>query len=327
LFRYRPDVALIVVDVQNDFADPEGSLHVSGGTDVIPIINREIALARDAGALVVFTQDWHPEHTPHFAKDGGIWPDHCIQDTWGAAFHPDLDVPADARIVHKGRQRPRTATPRSRCVTPSSGETIPTELTEILRAGAIHDVVITGLATDYCVKATALDARRLGFVPTVLTDAIAAVDLQSGRRAAGARRVPGRRGAAPVQPGALTAIVLRRALALAAVAVPATWLLDRWLARGGDPDGRPAPLEMLAVVDAPIDTTWAVVADIPRQVEWMREMKSVSVDTPARCASGRWPRRPCGSSASRSPTRSRSPSSIRPGGTRSGTSGCSPATA
>ena len=92
--------------------------------------------------------------------------------------------------------------------------------------------------------------------------------------------MPGRRGAPPVHPGALTGIVLRRVLALAVVAVPVAWLLDRWLARDGDPDGRPAPLEMLAVVDAPIDTTWAVVADIPRQVEWMREMKSVSVDTP-----------------------------------------------
>jgi nicotinamidase/pyrazinamidase len=179
MFRYRPDVALIVVDVQNDFADPEGSLHVRGGTDVIPVINREISLAVDGGALVVFTQDWHPEHTPHFAKDGGIWPDHCIQDTWGAAFHPDLDVPAGARIVHKGANGEdgySAFTMRD----PSSGETIPTELTGILRAGAIHDVVITGLATDYCVKATALDARLLGFVPTVLTDAIAAVDMQSG---------------------------------------------------------------------------------------------------------------------------------------------------
>ena len=127
----------------------------------------------------MFTQDWHPEHTPHFAKDGGIWPDHCIQDTWGAAFHPDLDVPADAQIVHKGANGEdgySAFTMRD----PSSGETIPTELTSILRAGAIHDVVITGLATDYCVKATALDARGLGFVPTVLTDAIAAVDMQSG---------------------------------------------------------------------------------------------------------------------------------------------------
>ncbi len=100
---------------------------------MIPVINREISLAGNAGALVVFTQDWHPEHTPHFAKDGGIWPDHCVQDTWGAAFHPDLDVPADAQIVHKGANGEdgySAFTMRD----PSSGETIPTELTSILRA-------------------------------------------------------------------------------------------------------------------------------------------------------------------------------------------------
>jgi len=92
--------------------------------------------------------------------------------------------------------------------------------------------------------------------------------------------VQGRRGAAPVDPDALTGVVLRRILAIAVLALPVAWLADRWLAGRGDPDGRPAPLDMLAVVDAPIDTTWDVVADIPRQVEWMREMKSVSVDTP-----------------------------------------------
>ena len=179
MLRYRPDVALIVVDVQNDFADPGGSLSVRGGADVIPVINGEISLARNAGALVVFTQDWHPEHTPHFAKDGGIWPDHCIADTWGAAFHPDLEVPADAPVVHKGANGEdgySGFTMRD----PESGETIPTELAAILRAGTIHDVVVTGLATDYCVKATALDARLIGFPPTVLTDAIAAVDIEPG---------------------------------------------------------------------------------------------------------------------------------------------------
>ena len=122
--------------------------------------------------------------------------------------------------------------------------------------------------------------------------------------------------------------MLRRVLALAVVTVPVAWLLDRWLARGGDPDGRAAPLEMLAVVDAPIDTTWAVVADIPRQVEWMREMKSVSVDTPGPVA--RRDEGPGDRADPRHPglaTRSRSPSSNRHGGTRSGTSGCSPAMA
>ncbi len=102
MLRYRAGVALIVVDVQNDFADPGGSLSVRGGADVVPVINGEASLAANNGGIVVYTQDWHPEHTPHFAKDGGIWPDHCIADTWGAAFHPSLEVPADAPIVHKG---------------------------------------------------------------------------------------------------------------------------------------------------------------------------------------------------------------------------------
>ena len=179
MLRYRAGVALIVVDVQNDFADPGGSLSVRGGADVVPVINREASLAVNNGGTVVYTQDWHPEHTPHFAKDGGIWPDHCIADTWGAAFHPSLEVAADAAIVHKGANGEdgySGFTMRD----PASDETIPTELEANLRAAGVDSVVVTGLATDYCVKATALDAVRLGFATTVLTDAIAAVDLQPG---------------------------------------------------------------------------------------------------------------------------------------------------
>jgi len=179
MLRYRSGVALIVVDVQNDFADPAGSLSVEGGADVIPTINREIALATNHNALVVCTQDWHPEHTPHFAKDGGIWPGHCVRDTWGAAFHPSLEVPAGATIVRKGSNGEdgySGFTMRD----PVSGETVSTTLEATLRDASIHDVVVTGLATDYCVKATALDAVALGFTTTVLTDAVAAVDLQAG---------------------------------------------------------------------------------------------------------------------------------------------------
>ena len=86
---YDRETALVVVDVQNDFADPNGNLYVTGGEDVVPVINGEIADARSAGARVVYTADWHPASTPHFAKDGGIWPVHCVGDTWGAAFHPN----------------------------------------------------------------------------------------------------------------------------------------------------------------------------------------------------------------------------------------------
>ncbi len=87
---YDERTGLLVVDVQNDFADPSGSLSVDDGDVIVPRANQEIAEARAAGGLVVYTQDWHPPVTKHFFKDGGIWPEHCVQDTWGAEFHPDL---------------------------------------------------------------------------------------------------------------------------------------------------------------------------------------------------------------------------------------------
>ena len=177
--RYQPGVALIIVDVQNDFADPAGSLSVRGGSEVVPRINEEAARAAAAGALVVCTQDWHPEHTPHFAKDGGAWPDHCVRGTWGAALHPDLAIPTGTPVVRKGANGEdgySGFTMRD----PVSGETVPTALEAILRDATVGEVVVTGLATDYCVRATALDAAALGFATTVLTDAIAAVDLQPG---------------------------------------------------------------------------------------------------------------------------------------------------
>ncbi len=178
MLRYRPGVALIVVDVQNDFADPKGSLSVAGGADVIPVINLEIELARANGGMVVCTQDWHPEHTPHFAKDGGIWPAHCVGDTWGAELHPALAA-AQAPIVRKGANGEdgySGFTMRH----PQTGELVSTPLDALLREAGITDVVVTGLATDYCVKATALDAVQLGYETTLLTDAIAAVNLQPG---------------------------------------------------------------------------------------------------------------------------------------------------
>ena len=177
--RYHEGVALTVVDTQNDFADPAGSLYVKGGEGVVPVINAEIAKAREAGALIVLTQDWHPEHTPHFAQDGGIWPVHCVAGTWGAAFHPTLEVPEGAPVIRKGSSGEdgySGFTMRD----PVTGETRPTPLEAILREAGVQALVVTGLATDYCVKATALDALRLGFATTLLTDTIAAVDLQAG---------------------------------------------------------------------------------------------------------------------------------------------------
>lgn len=175
--RYDANTALIVVDVQNDFADPAGSLYVEGAKAVVRMVNGEARAATENGAFVVYTQDWHPASTAHFAKDGGIWPVHCVADTWGAAFHPDLNVVGPS--VHKGAHGEDGYSGFS-MRDPKSGETTPTALEGILREKGITKVVVVGLATDYCVSATVLDANRLGFGTEVLQDAIAAVDLQEG---------------------------------------------------------------------------------------------------------------------------------------------------
>ncbi|HET6746309.1 MAG TPA: isochorismatase family protein [Candidatus Limnocylindria bacterium] len=174
---YGPPTALIVVDVQNDFADPAGSLSVSRASHILPRINAEVAEARAAGSLVVYTQDWHPASTPHFAKDGGIWPVHCVADTWGAELSPELVV--DGEVVRKGSNGEdgySGFTMRD----PITQAEIPTPLEAMLRERGVDRVVICGLATDYCVNATALDAMRLGFETVVLRRAVAAVNLNPG---------------------------------------------------------------------------------------------------------------------------------------------------
>ena len=175
--RYGPKTALIVVDVQNDFADPKGSLFVQGAADILPLVNSEARRAADAGAFVVYTQDWHPESTPHFARDGGIWPVHCVGGTWGAEFHPALSVIGPS--VRKGTNGEDGYSAFS-MKDPVSGETTSTELEGLLRPRGIEKTVVVGLATDYCVSATAIDAANLGFDTEVLQDAIAAVNLKPG---------------------------------------------------------------------------------------------------------------------------------------------------
>jgi nicotinamidase/pyrazinamidase len=173
VIEYDNKTALIVVDVQNDFADPRGNLHVPDGASIIPKINQEIQRARSAGATVVYTQDWHPESTPHFEKDGGIWPIHCVKETWGAELHSSLAV--DGEVVRKGSQGEdgySGFTERD----PVSGDEKPTALEQTLRSEAIGKAVVVGLATDYCVKATALDALERGFDVTVMSEAVRAVN-------------------------------------------------------------------------------------------------------------------------------------------------------
>ena len=175
--RYDSRTSLIVVDFQNDFAAPAGSLSVSGGLSILPTINAEIAAATAVGAAVVYTQDWHPESTTHFARDGGIWPVHCVGGTWGAELHPELIV--DGPRVRKGANGEdgySGFTMRD----PVTGDTTPTELEGLLRERDVSRVIVCGLATDYCVKATALDGVRLGFETVLLVDAVRAVNLAPG---------------------------------------------------------------------------------------------------------------------------------------------------
>ncbi|MSQ36128.1 MAG: isochorismatase family protein [Dehalococcoidia bacterium] len=178
LAAYDPHTALLVVDVQNDFADPAGALYVPGGERAVDAVNREIERALAAGAFVAYTQDWHPERTPHFVTDGGPWPPHCVRDSWGAALHPRLHAGAGP-VVRKGAggedgysgfsvRDPRTEAQHA------------TALEQLLRDHAVRAVVVVGLATDYCVRETALDAVRLGFATTVVLDAVRAVDVLDG---------------------------------------------------------------------------------------------------------------------------------------------------
>lgn len=177
--NYGPSVALIVVDVQNDFASPEGNLPVPGAESVIPFINDQIAEARRAGAVVVYTQDWHPESTPHFEKDGGIWPVHCVAGTAGAEFHPDLDVVGEAVVIKKGVGG-EDGYSAFNIRDPESGEVSSTGLADQLRSRGVNGIAVLGLALDYCVKETAIDSVTDGFETTLLADGTGAVNLRPG---------------------------------------------------------------------------------------------------------------------------------------------------
>ncbi len=159
--------ALVLVDVQNDFC-PGGVLAVPDGDRVVPVLNR---LLRQGGVLAVATRDWHPAEHCSFAAQGGPWPVHCVAATPGAAFHPDLDL---ARIEHVITNKATTRDEEA--YSGFQG----TDLSAFLRGRGIRRLVVGGLATDYCVKATALDGRREGFEVFLLTDAIRAVDVQPG---------------------------------------------------------------------------------------------------------------------------------------------------
>ncbi|HVL95132.1 MAG TPA: nicotinamidase [Solirubrobacteraceae bacterium] len=159
--------ALIIVDFQNDFT-PGGALEVAEGDRIAPRIN-ELAASGDFD-LVVATRDWHPPHHGSFREQGGIWPVHCVAGTPGAELHPALDTARVDVVVDKG-QDPETEG--------YSGFQA-TELERLLRDRGVDEVVVVGLATDYCVKNTALDALRAGFAVSVDPHAVRGVDVEPG---------------------------------------------------------------------------------------------------------------------------------------------------
>jgi nicotinamidase/pyrazinamidase len=164
-----PDQALIVVDMQHDFGDPSGSLYVRGAEDIVAPITAAIADAKAAGGLVVYTQDWHPTETPHFAAFGGLWPVHCVIGSAGAEFLPDL--PVDGPVVRKG-SGPEDGYSGFSVLHLPSGQNRETELSAILDENGIMAITIVGLAGDWCVRSTAIDGVRLGYrvtVPLALT--------------------------------------------------------------------------------------------------------------------------------------------------------------
>jgi nicotinamidase/pyrazinamidase len=160
--------ALVVIDFQNDFAAPDGALSVAGGDAIAPRIN-ELMRSGDYD-LVVATRDWHPPDHGSFTERGGIWPVHCVQDTDGARLHPELDAAAIDVIVDKGQD------PGTDGYSGFDG----TDLAELLRERGIDQVTVVGLATDYCVKHTALEALQAGFAVTVDTTAVRGVDVEPG---------------------------------------------------------------------------------------------------------------------------------------------------
>ena len=163
--------ALILVDVQNDFC-PGGALAVQDGDAVVPALNRYIARFQAAGLPVFATRDWHPAKTGHFAEFGGAWPAHCVQDSKGAAFHVDLKLDDDVMVVSKG-----TAVDEDAYSGFQGTDQAGRSLAELLHALGVDIIFIGGLATDYCVKATALDGLKQGFKVVLLGDAIRGVNL------------------------------------------------------------------------------------------------------------------------------------------------------
>jgi nicotinamidase/pyrazinamidase len=167
--------ALLIVDVQNDFC-PGGALPAQDGDAVVPVINKTIEKFTSADYPVIASRDWHPEQSAHFEQHGGPWPPHCIQGTEGAEFHRDLALPDDVVVISKGDDPSEDEGYSAFEGTTARGDS----LAKQLRAEDVDEVFVAGLATDYCVRASALDAVKAGFRTHLILDAIRGVDVNPG---------------------------------------------------------------------------------------------------------------------------------------------------
>lgn len=166
--------ALLIVDVQNDFC-PGGALPAPRGHEVVPVLNRCISICKDLGLPIFASRDWHPPNSKHFEEGGGRWPPHCVQGTKGAEFHVDLRLPREAVVVTKG------ADPEEDAYSVFQGvDERGKPFEDVLRTLDVERLFVGGLATDYCVLSSVLDARKRGLDVVVLTDAIRAVDVRPG---------------------------------------------------------------------------------------------------------------------------------------------------
>lgn len=166
--------ALLIVDFQNDFC-PKGLLPVPAGDKIVNNLNRYIKIFSKKNLPIFASRDWHPKKTKHFKRFGGLWPNHCIQNTKGAQFHPKLKLPKHTIILSKGMDPAQDSYSAFQGFD-SSG----IQFEHLLKIFGINELYIGGLATDYCVKTSVIDALKLGYAVRLLTDAIKGVDIKSG---------------------------------------------------------------------------------------------------------------------------------------------------
>jgi nicotinamidase/pyrazinamidase len=171
---FAPGDGLLLVDPQNDFC-PGGALSVAEGDRVMPVLSAWAAAAERAGLPVFVSRDWHPPRTTHFRDQGGVWPAHCVQGTPGAAFHPDLRLPAGAVVVSKGMGATEDAYSAFQA-RDDHGRL----LADLLRERGVRHLYVMGLATDYCVKASTLGGIEAGLRVTVVQPGCRAVEVQPG---------------------------------------------------------------------------------------------------------------------------------------------------